>query len=663
MRIAYLTQSYPPMISGASFMVRRLAVGLAGRGHQVIVISASDRGQAYSTKSNGLFVERLRSFHNPARADQRFMIWPSSAVSRQLQAFKPDLIHLHEPLALGMCGLMAADKLGVPTTLTLHQLPWFIATYLPSNARLGKATEQLLWKYGRWFTAHCAALIAPSQIVADVIYRNCGYRPDIIGYTVDRSVFRPEPGDREEAAQLRRRFGIQPNRPVILHVGRLDQDKRTDLVVEAAAQVMEVLDAQLLIVGDGTRREALMSRCRQLGIRDRCIFTGFVSSDAGLPGLYRQGDVFVTASEIETLGIVVLESLASAVPVVAANAGAIPELVSDGRNGFLVTPGAPAAMAEKIIQILQQPSLAKAMGAEGVVTALQHNNETFLEKHERLYERCAANHPDVGKTAQRPIRETEPADSRRPAVAQATSRAPEATLLAIAIVLAFLLITWIAREPVLDLMAFIADRPAFEAYIKGYGLWGPGILSALQLFQVTVALVPGHAITISAGYIYGLFAGFAFNLLSVSLAGLIPFHLARWFGRPVVERLAPAKVLDHWDRTASEHGFAFFLTGYLLPVFPADTMNYAAGLSSLPARQFLLANLMGRAPATLLITSVGAYGLELAELPVPRWVWLVGLLVGLALYWGWHTWFRSRRGALRRAQGLPVRQPERGSLP
>lgn len=132
MRILQICQSYPPMISGAALAAARLAEGLAAEGHDVLVIAASDRREGYSTQNGRLRIERLPSRPNPARVNQRFLLWPQRAINRLVHAFNPDIIHLHEPLLLGICGLRAARSLNIPVVLTLHQLPWFVAKYTPS---------------------------------------------------------------------------------------------------------------------------------------------------------------------------------------------------------------------------------------------------------------------------------------------------------------------------------------------------------------------------------------------------------------------------------------------------------------------------------------------------------------------------------------------------
>src|SRR6476620_2798214 len=98
MRIAYLTQSYPPMISGAALVVERLAKSMEERGHQVLVIAASNKNYPYTSYQENLTILLLKSFHNPLRVGQRFLLYPRFKILQALNEFCPNITHTHEPL-------------------------------------------------------------------------------------------------------------------------------------------------------------------------------------------------------------------------------------------------------------------------------------------------------------------------------------------------------------------------------------------------------------------------------------------------------------------------------------------------------------------------------------------------------------------------------------
>jgi len=386
MRIAYICQSYPPMISGASLAVQRLAEGMAARGHVVLVMTASERGEGYTEEFDNLKVRRLRAFQNPLRVDQSFSIWDRNKISAEFKEFKPHILHLHDPLNLGMAGLLTARRLQIPAALTLHQVPRFVSAYLPDVPALQNTVESGLWSYGRWFLQQCEKVIVPSYAIAEEIHSHDIQRPNVISNGIDLHAFNPDPPDPGERETLCLRYGLDPALPVILHVGRLDVDKQVNLVIRASAQAINQVGAQLLIVGDGRQREELIELCANLGIGKICHFPGFVETNGDLPGLYRLAAVFVTASEIETQGLVILEAMASGLPVVAIEATCIPELVQEDVNGYLSQPGEVEQMSEQVLRILMSPNRAKEMGRVSRALAQEHSIEKSIDNYEVLYQ-------------------------------------------------------------------------------------------------------------------------------------------------------------------------------------------------------------------------------------------------------------------------------------
>jgi uncharacterized membrane protein YdjX (TVP38/TMEM64 family) len=157
--------------------------------------------------------------------------------------------------------------------------------------------------------------------------------------------------------------------------------------------------------------------------------------------------------------------------------------------------------------------------------------------------------------------------------------------------------------------------------------------------------------------VYGLPVGFLLNLTVTTFAGLVAFSIARKWGRPVVDRLAPAQVIDRWDAAARHHGFVFFLMSFMLPLFPTDTMNYVAGLSLIPWPQYALASILGRGPLIFLFTFLGAHGTDIAALGLSPTVWLIIGVVVVALYVVWLIFFRRLVSGVFEA----MRQGKRGS--
>lgn len=183
-----------------------------------------------------------------------------------------------------------------------------------------------------------------------------------------------------------------------------------------------------------------------------------------------------------------------------------------------------------------------------------------------------------------------------------------------------------AWQPLANVMAFLSDQDAVSTLVRSYGFWGPLAIIVLHTLQILIAAIPGHMIMIVSGYIYGMWGGFVLTLITTVVLSQAAFYLSRWAGRPVVERLVPEGSLERWDRLANHYGFTFFMISFMLPIFPADVMNYVAGLSSLSAMKFLVANFFGRLPGVVVMTLIGSHGLALS----PQ-VWVVFTVGGFIL--------------------------------
>ncbi len=173
----------------------------------------------------------------------------------------------------------------------------------------------------------------------------------------------------------------------LLHAGRLGHEKNVDVVLQAFALLLERQPGLTLdIVGDGPAREHLERVATRLGIAERVRMRGFMDRTA-LGRIYREYDAFVTASTIETQGIVLLEAMIAGLPIAAVRALAIPELVEDGRTGLLVDPGDALALAAVMDRLVADGALRSAMGAAGREDVRQHALPSVVSRLEDLYRR------------------------------------------------------------------------------------------------------------------------------------------------------------------------------------------------------------------------------------------------------------------------------------
>ena len=197
----------------------------------------------------------------------------------------------------------------------------------------------------------------------------------------------------------------------------------------------------------------------------------------------------------------------------------------------------------------------------------------------------------------------------------------------IAIVLLSLAVIY--RQPLADYLRVITDQQAVSAYLQGYGSLGPIVLFILLVAQVFVAVIPGHALMVTAGYVYGT-VGLCVVIVSTIVGSQIAFLIARRYGRGFIYKVASPEIIERWDGIARHQGILFYFFSFVLPIFPSDLMCYVAGLSTISARSFFIANILGRTCCAIFVTLIGIYGMH-----PPVWFWIVAILGISAFFAGW----------------------------
>ncbi|HEY2982110.1 MAG TPA: VTT domain-containing protein [Anaerolineales bacterium] len=200
----------------------------------------------------------------------------------------------------------------------------------------------------------------------------------------------------------------------------------------------------------------------------------------------------------------------------------------------------------------------------------------------------------------------------------------------ILLIVAALLLLWAERAPLAAGWAWFSNRDAVVASMRQFGAWAPAVLCVLLVLQVFLAFIPGQALMIASGYLYGFWGGLLITWMSLMLGGQVAFLLARRYGRPFAERWISPATLERWDAAARGQGIGFFAMSLVLPIFPNDAMCYVAGLGNISSRRFLVAGALGRGTACVLASAAGAYGAQ-----IPLWGWAVGIgsILAASLVW------------------------------
>jgi phosphatidylinositol alpha 1,6-mannosyltransferase len=344
-RIAYVTESFPPDVNGVAHTAVRVAEHLLSRGHQPLVIAPEPASGADRPDRGFDFpVVRVRSVGVPVYPGFRVGL-PGSAVKDAVASHKADLVHLAGPFVLGAGGCAAAIEQQLPIVAVY-------ATDLPAYARTyhaGAVGEAICWWRLRRIHNAADRTLAPCTATAADLREHGVERVQVWARGVDCGRF--DPAKRNE---LIRAEMAAPGELIVGYVGRLAVEKRLDLLAEVAT----LPGVRLVIVGSGPA-EAVVRRALP-----SAVFLGQRSGE-DLARIYASLDVFVHAGPHDTFGQTLQEASASGLPVVAPAAGGPLDLVRDGITGFLVPPGDAAALASAVAKLAADPQLVAAQGAAG----------------------------------------------------------------------------------------------------------------------------------------------------------------------------------------------------------------------------------------------------------------------------------------------------------
>jgi glycosyltransferase involved in cell wall biosynthesis len=183
------------------------------------------------------------------------------------------------------------------------------------------------------------------------------------------------------------------DKTILLYVGRLDGEKRVDILVQAVSELSQT-NFQLAIAGDGLQAQALRHQAHHLGVEQRIIFLGYISA-ADLPALYMSTDIFVMPSSAELQSIATLEALSCGKPVLAANARALPELVEHGVNGYLFESENATDAAHWMNKFLEKPEQWAAMGKAGMTLSQSHSLSNTVQAYEEFYQMVIEGHTRI----------------------------------------------------------------------------------------------------------------------------------------------------------------------------------------------------------------------------------------------------------------------------
>lgn len=384
MRILLATDSYKPNIDGAAVFAERLARKLVERNIDVAVVAPSPSLHSFSRDEDGVRVH-YRAAWRPIKS-RGMHVAVSPAVREVMRAFAPDVLHINLPYAIGFDALRAAKRLGIPVLATNHVVIEGTTQAVPFAGAVNDTVENAVRQYLLWFYRQCDLVTVPTQEAAAMLLgpSRRALPLAVVSNGVDLDLFQPRPLDERSFAE----FGL-PSKPIVLYAGRLEAEKSLDRWLRVAALVCREADVQFVVAGSGTQRRELEALAASLGVDTRVRFVGALSS-AQLARLHNIAAVFLICSATESQSIATLEAAASGLPIVAANAGALPRLVVEGKNGFLAQPDDDRELAARVLRLLRDRALRASFAVESRRIASGHALDATVESYLALYRRLAA---------------------------------------------------------------------------------------------------------------------------------------------------------------------------------------------------------------------------------------------------------------------------------
>jgi len=343
MRVAVYTENFLPKIDGIVRVACMTLEALHRHGIEAVIVAPEQGVREYM----GARVIGVPCVRNPVYPEGRIGL-PTPRTFRQIRDFGPDLMHCFHPIMIGMAGLLYGKRLGVPIISSFHLDIAHMATFYGMTLLGAILKRTVTWGFNQSNYSLAPSRLVQAQMVKDGIHNVGLWRRG-----VDERTFHPS--NRDDAVRYELTNG-HPEDTLLLYVGRLAPEKRLD---QLKTVLEKVPGTRLALVGGGPDRENLEKHFAGLPVN----FVGFRSGKA-LARAYASADIFVFPSAFESFGLVILESMASGVPVVSARVGGAQDMIREGVSGYTCEVGDTEGLVEGVKAILAEPGRLAQMRIE-----------------------------------------------------------------------------------------------------------------------------------------------------------------------------------------------------------------------------------------------------------------------------------------------------------
>ncbi|MFH1454144.1 MAG: glycosyltransferase [Armatimonadota bacterium] len=383
MKILIGSESFFPGISGLSVSTDILAKKLSKKGHKVsVVVPSAHLLTSGVFRKNGYKLYRLHSIANPFRKNFRITIFPMNKIKGILNREKPDIIHLQDPNFICQSLKKLGKKMNIPVIGHCHFMLEYILTYIMYLKPLHSQIKNFLSEQLASFYNECSYVITPSDFVAeDLIRRGVKTPVKAVPMGIEFEKF----NDNKASASGIKRLRL-PDKFKALYLGRIDKDKNLEVFFESIPEILKKIDIHIIICGTGSQLKHFKSLAGKLKIKNNISFIGpFRYTDKMIPLIYKNADIFIMPSAIETQSIVTLEAMGAGLPIVAAKGGAVPEYIKDMKNGILFDPDDPKDLARAVVYLHENRELMESMKRENALFAKEQTIDNTINRIEDIY--------------------------------------------------------------------------------------------------------------------------------------------------------------------------------------------------------------------------------------------------------------------------------------
>lgn len=340
MRIAFFTDTYFPQVNGVSRTMDRQIKYLTDMGHEVLIFAPEYKDNKPSDEYGKVVTAKsIKVFFYP---EARLSIVGTNKIKKLLIDFNTDIIHIVTEFSMGLAGHIAGNELRIPMVSTFHtDYDKYMDYYKVSGFK------PMAWKYLRKIHNDCRITFCPSKDTANLLNSKGVRRVKVLSNGVDIELFNPQKSN----PKLRESLG-NSDKLMILYVGRIALEKDINILIDAFEKIKDRYKDKisLVITGDGPVRKKYEEK-----FGDEIIFTGYKSGE-DLAEVYASADIFAYPSTTETFGNVVIEAMASGLPVIGAASGGVMDSIIDGYNGILTSPKNVDSFANGMVGFIEDSS-------------------------------------------------------------------------------------------------------------------------------------------------------------------------------------------------------------------------------------------------------------------------------------------------------------------